>query len=243
MSKILREIPVEKQIARHMQRWERRREEWQRQWQPSLRPAPKLGGPYISFSRELGSGGNELAAAVAAKMKWQLYDRAIIEAIATRTHVREELVARFDEHVQSAFDTYMRNLFTHQVLDSTQYLHHLTKVLLSVAQYGEAVIVGRGAHLILPPRGGLRVRVTAPWEMRMQRMREERGGDERRAAKALAAHDREQREFLQRHFNCQPDDVRTYDIVINLGHLSLEIATNMVAQLAEAKLGNVGARN
>lgn len=236
MSKIFREIPVEKQIARHMQWWERRRDEWQQQGRPAPRPAAKPLGPYVSVSRELGSAGNELAAALAAKLGWQLYDREILEAIASRSHVREELVARFDEHVQSALDTYLRNLFTNQILDNTQYLHHLTQVLLGIAQYGEAVIVGRGAHLLLPAACGLRVRVVASWETRKKRVMQELGCDEKRAQQELASHDKEQQDFLEKHFRSQPNDPRAYDVVINTDKLEIAAAADLVARLAQAKL-------
>ncbi|MDZ7290372.1 MAG: cytidylate kinase-like family protein [candidate division KSB1 bacterium] len=236
MNKILRDIPIEKQIAKHMQWWERRREEWQRQAVPSLRPQPKKLGPYISFSREVASGGIEISQQVAEKLGWQYYDREIIEAIANRTHVREELVARFDEHVQNELDTYLRNLFTMQMLNNTQYLHHLTQVLLSIARYGNAVILGRGANFILPPEGGLRVRVVAPMEVRLRRLMQEKGLDEKHAAQELAERDKERRDYLQHHFRCKQDDPCAYDVVINTGHIDFEMATDFIIQLAKTKL-------
>ncbi len=236
MSKIFREIPVEKQIARHMQWSERCREEGQRQGTPALRAPGRKLGPYISISREVGSSGNALAVALAEKLHWQLYDREILEAIASRTHVREELVARFDEHVQSELDTYLRNLFTNQILDNTQYLYHLTQGLLSIAQCGEAVIVGRGAHLILPAESGVRVRIVAPLAARVQRFMQEHRCVEKRAVQLLAELDQAQKKFLERHFHSKPDDPCAYDVVINAENFALETAIALVTQLAEAKL-------
>jgi cytidylate kinase len=184
----------------------------------------------------MGSMGNALAAALAEKLHWQLYDREILEAIASRTHVREELVARFDEHLQSGLDTYMRNLFTNQILDNSQYLYHLTRVLLGIAQFGEAVIVGRGAHLILPAESGVRVRVVAPHAARVRWFMHEQGCAEKHATRLIAEHDKEQREFLLRHFHIAPDDPRAYDVVLNAGTVTLETATAMVVRLAEEKL-------
>jgi cytidylate kinase len=240
MSKILRELHVEKQIARHMQQWERHREEWQSQahssLRPSAKPAAKPFGAYISISREMGSSGDALAIAIAKKLQWQLFDREILEAIASRTHVREELVARFDERLQGGLDTYMRNLFTNQVLDNTQYLYHLTRVLLGIAHYGEAVIVGRGAHLILPAEYGVRVRVVAPLAARIQRLMHEHGYAEKRAAQMLVEQDKKQREFLERHFHSKLDDSRAYDLVLNAENFPLATSTALVLRLAEAKL-------
>jgi cytidylate kinase len=236
MNKILRHIPLEKQIAKQMQWWETRRLEWQRQTASSLRQSPKAPGPYISFSRELGSGGSEISKQVAEKLSWHHYDREIIEAIASKSHVREELAFRFDEHIQNALDTYMQNLFTQQLLDNSHYLHHLTQVLVSIAQYGNAVILGRGANFILPPEAGLRVRVVAPFELRCQRLMQWKGYDEKNAGLQITTQDKERRDFLQYHFRCRPEDPCAYDVVINTGHVGLEAATDMLIQLAKAKL-------
>jgi cytidylate kinase len=236
MSKILHDIPIEKQIAKHLQAWETRRAEWQRQTTPSLRQPPKKLGPYISISRELGSGGAEISHLLAEKLGWLHYDREIIEAIATKSHVREELVARFDEHIQNELDTYLQNLFTNQLLDNTHYLHHLTRVLVGIAQYGNAVILGRGANFILPPERGLRIRVVAPLEVRQQRLMQMQGYDEKQALHEIAQRDKERNEFFNHHFRCKPNEPCAYDMVINTGQIGIEAATDFIAHLAETKL-------
>ncbi len=237
MSKILQDIPLERQIAKYVRQWEMRRTEWQRQTAPLLRQSARKPGPYITLSRELGSGGTEISHRLAEKLGWQHYDREIIEAIAARTHVHEQLVARFDEHIRNELDTYLYNLLTRQLLNNTEYLASLTRVLVSVAQYGNAVIVGRGANFILPPEAGLRVRVVAPLETRVQRVMQVRGHDEKRALEEIATHDRERRDFVERNFRCRPEDPCAYDAVINTGgRAGLAAATDFIVRLAEIKL-------
>jgi cytidylate kinase len=236
MSKILRDVPIEKQIARHMQWWEKQRFQWQNRKALSTRQPPKKLGPYISISRELGSGGTEISHLVAEKLGWQHYDRQIIETIAAQSHVREELVARFDEHIQNELETYLQNLFTKQLLDNTHYLHHLTRVLVSIAQYGNAVILGRGANFILPPETGLRVCVVAPLEARKQRLMQRQGYDEKQALHELAQGDKERRKFFRHHFRCKPDEPCAYDVVINTGQIGMEAATDCILHTAATKL-------
>jgi cytidylate kinase len=236
MSKILRDVPIEKQIAKHMQWWEKQRFEWQNRKTLSTRQPPKKLGPYISISRELGSGGAEISHLLAEKLGWLHYDREIIEAIATQSHVREELVARFDEHIQNELDTYLQNLFTKQLLDNTHYLHHLTRVLVGIAQYGNAVILGRGANFILPPEAGLRVRVVAPAEVRQQRLMQAKGYGVKEAGQEIARGDKERNEFLSHHFRCKPNEPCAYDLVINTGQIGIEAATDFITHLAETKL-------
>jgi len=235
MSRLLRDIPVERQIAQHMQWFERKREQGQRQVQSTRPSVPPQLGPYLSISRELASGGNELAQSLAEKLGWPIFDREIIEAIAEKSHVREELVALFDEHVRSAFDTYLQNLYTGRIFDSSKYYYNLSQVLLGIVRYGHAVILGRGANFILPAESGLRVRVVAPLEMRMKKLMREENLSEKHALQQLLAHDHEQEAFFQHYFHSKPDDPRAYDIVVNSGTVSLEYASTILLQLLAAK--------
>lgn len=234
MSKLLRDIPVEKQIAKHMQWFERRRAE--RQEQTSRARVLPLG-PYVALSRELGSEGEAVAHLLAEQLNWPLFDREIIEAIAEKTHVREELVAQFDEHVRSALDTYLQNLYTGRVFDASKYLYHLSQVLLGLVQFGQAVILGRGANLILPAERGLRARLVAPREARVKNLMREHKLVEKQALHMLEAHDREQRDFFQRHFHRKPDDPCAYDAIINTSAMGIENAATLLRQMLTMKSG------
>lgn len=234
MSKLLRDIPVEKQIAKHMQWFERKRAE--RQEQTSGARATPLG-PYVAISRELGSAGEAVAHLLAEQLHWPVFDREIIEAIAAKTHVREELVAQFDEHVRSALDTYLQNLYTGRLFDASKYLYHLSQVLLGIVQYGQAVILGRGANLILPGARGVRARLVAPREVRVQNLMREHRLVEKQALQMLEAHDREQRDFFQRYFHSQPDEACAYDVIINTGTMGGEHAATLLRQMLALKSG------
>lgn len=231
MSKLLRDIPVEKHIAKHMHWFERKAAEWRQL--PARRAA---GGPYLTISRELGSGGDAVARLVAEKLGWPLFDREIIEAIAEKTHVREELVAQFDEHVRSAFDTYLQNLYTGRIFDAPKYLYHLSQVLLGIVELGQAVILGRGANLILPSANGLRARIVAPHALRVKNLMRERAVQEKEAAQLLAAHAQEQKAFFQRYFHNDPNDPVTYDVVVNTEGVAPERVAKFLARLLAAKV-------
>jgi cytidylate kinase len=237
MSKMQPGITAERQITKHVQQWETdQHTQWVRK-AAAHHDATRKPGSYIAISRELGSGGTEISKRVAEKLGWQLYDREILEAIASTTRVREELVARFDEHVQNEWETYLYNLFTNQVLNNTQYLTLLTKILLTVAHYGNAVILGRGANFILPPEHGLRVRVVAPLEVRRERLMQVRGYDRKTAERTIAEEDKARHDFLQHHFHCKLEEPCRYDVVVNTGQIGLAAATDFIIELAGIKLG------
>lgn len=227
MSKLLRDIPVEKQIAKHMQWFERKRAEQQT---TPVRTQAWSAQPYVAISRELGSGGDVIAQRLAEQLGCPLFDREIIEAIAEKTHVREELVAQFDERMRSAFDTYLQNLYTGRLFDASKYLYHLSQVLLGIVQCGRAVILGRGANFILPEAKGLRVRLVAPREVRVKNLMRERALVEKEALQLIVKFDGEQRAFFQRFFHAAPDDPCAHDVIVNTAHLGVENVASFLRQ-------------
>jgi hypothetical protein len=60
--------------------------------------------------------------------------------------------------------------------------------------------------------------------------------DEKRATEEIAAQDKVQRAFIHHHFRRELADPLAYDVMINTGQLELEMAVDLIIQLAEAKL-------
>ena len=235
MKKFSDGIHVQNLVARHMSLWEAQRQSRQRQLQPlDLKRGPR--GPYITFSRVYGSGGLEISKRVAERLGWQHFDRQIVEHIAGEAHSREALVKMFDEHVRSAMETWVHNLLTSETLDDSHYFGHLVRVVNAIATHGKAVIIGRGANFILPPEPGLRVRVIAPLQLRIQNFVRDRGISREEAEHEIAQRDAEQIEFIRRHFHRDSSDPFAYDLILNTAQMNIVDAVEVVARAAEAKL-------
>ena len=113
--------------------------------------AGRAEGPWIAVSRELGSGGSLLAVRVAEVLGWKAYDREILAAIATDTRSDEALLSRLDEQGVAEFHEYLAPLIVPDDPGQARYLKEMTRVIARIAREGRAVLVGRGANLILTP--------------------------------------------------------------------------------------------
>ena len=102
------------------------------------------------------------------------------------------------------------------------------------------VIVGRGGQVLLKDQPGvLHVRIEAPLENRTQRVMEQLkrenkenlpAGDLMRAADELiATRDIASADYIRRYYNVNWADPRLYHMVLNLGLLSVEQATQIIA--------------
>jgi len=198
-------------------------EQQMRQWELAReKDHPRLGGQaeidYICISRELGSGGVEVAHLLAEQMGWQVYDRDILNYMAENMNVHRSLLEAVDERTKSWIEDWVLPLFSFREtkhIEQLSYYKHLTKVLLVLARMGSAIIVGRAAGHVLPRERGLNVRVTAPFELRCRRYAEEQQISLDEACRTVRASDAAQRRFVKDFAHKDIDDPEEYDLIFN----------------------------
>ncbi len=229
MARVTRDIPVERLLARQTALWEMRRQMSQSERKKEIEEKPwNLG--YITISRQMGSLGDKIARRVAELLGWQVFDRELVHEIAISTKMREQVIESLDEHQKEAAKSWIQGIIDSDSISSDRYAHHLVRVITSIAEHGSAVIVGRGANFILDPAKGLRVRVVAPREIRLRRIMESEGLDEKEARKELRSADNRQIAFIRHYFHQDVDDVCHYDLVLNTAYLGLEAAAQTVKE-------------
>jgi cytidylate kinase len=203
----------------------------------AVRDFPQLEeGPWLSVSRQLGSGGKELAARLSGELGWQAYDREILDAIGRDTEVRTEILSRLDEHAVGAFNDYVVQLMHSANPGQATYLESMTRVVWGLARQGNAIILGRGANWFLKPEFGLRLRVTASTERRAAAVARHDGLSIGDAERRVTEHDDEQEAFVRQVYHRSIDDPRGYDLILNLDGLDVEAAAEAVLAVLHAKL-------
>jgi cytidylate kinase len=177
-------------------------------------------GPVIVVSRQPGAGGEAIGRMLARRLGLEFYDREIVEMIARDAMVSEAAVASHDEKVRSELDHVLAGMVAEGLsMPSHRYLAGLRTVILSIAARGGAVIVGRGANFILPPKERLSIRLVASRERRQDHWARRFGLSARAARKRLAVAERQQRRFIKRYFGTDPEDPLGYDLTINTARL------------------------
>jgi cytidylate kinase len=193
-------------------------------------------GPWITLSRQRGTGGDQLAQRIAEKLGWQVFDREIVSAIASHDPAREKLLSRLDEHAANALQDFLGSVLAREAVSRDKYYHHLAKVVWALARQGRAILVGRGANWLLDSSYGLRVRAVAPREFRVQRIAEQRKIDPVLAEKILLQEDEDVAGFIRQMYHREIDDPMGYDIILNLGALGTDAAADAVITAMRRKL-------
>lgn len=227
---------VEQLIEQQMTRWELARRKGLQQERPGRGKLGRLYfGPYLLISREKGAGGRQVANLIGQKLGWHVFDRQIVDAIAERTRMRQQMVEYLDEKTRGGLEEFLRNVLTREI-GTTDYLRHLRQVLLTLGQQGDVVIVGRGAEYVLPAQFGLRVRMVAPFEVRVDRIAAANGLATEAADPLVAKVDQERKAFVHDQFQKDMRDPMNYDLVINTSALTVEGTAEIVMAALRQKL-------
>jgi cytidylate kinase len=181
--------------------------------------------PVITLSREMGSRGDEIAQAVAERLKLRVVGRELINRAAKEAGAPEIALAEIDELGLLGVKPGPAAL--------RLYRQKVAEVIESLAAEGDVLLVGRGGQVVLADRPGvLHVRTTAPREMRVQVVQQRCQVPPEVAAARVDACDRARAGYLKRHHSVNNDDPRLYDLVLNMARLDVAAAAELICLAA-----------
>jgi len=194
-------------------------------------------GPYLLISRQRGSGGDRIAQTAGERLGWQVFDRQLVEEVASRARVRQQLILSLDERARTAFEETFRSAFEPDDISSEHYILYLKQVVLALGHQGNVVLVGRGAQYMLPVESGLRVRIVAPAEWRAKQIAARLNLPFEDAHKEVQKSDANRDSFVRQYFRHDAADPLNYDLVINTAEVGVEGGAELVMLALEKKLG------
>lgn len=197
----------------------------------------------LSISRQFGAGGKALGQRLAKQLGWQLVYDDILAKVAEEAGVSPDWVEAVD---REAGDRLMRLLakvvpsdFIDRHLgkvgsdfDETRYAEFLRKIINSVAEHGDAVILGRGSQFILADDPDcFKVLLVATYQDRIDFLTRTYGVDEAKAKQMVDRHDSRRERFLKNFTTGDPNDPAHYHLVINTSQVGLDCAQDLVATM------------
>jgi cytidylate kinase len=205
-------------VAKTRRRWQTQREaEVVAGATVPLSPSPFT----IAITREAGAKGSVIAAAIAEKLGWPVYNRELLEHIAKEMQVDKSLLEEVDEKHKGWVRECLESILAVPAVSASSYFHYLLQTLLTLAAHGECVIVGRGAAQVLPAATTLRVRLVGPVADRIQVIRRRRGVSPEEAKHWIDNVDAERARFVREHFLKDPNDSRFCDLTLNSSRFSV----------------------
>lgn len=192
----------------------------------------------ITLEREYGSGGGVIAARLAQRLGWTLWDHALSEEIARRMGCQCGEVEKHEERRDTAyhrlFKAFLRGSFEGSLnaprlkMVDADCVGEVTRLLVAeIADKGNGVIVGRGAAYYLGSReDAFHAFVYAPFQERVRRLRAT-GESEHNAIELAESVDRDRADFIKQHFDLEWPGRHHFHLMVN-SCMGDETATDVI---------------
>ena len=192
-------------------------------------------GLTVAVSREAGSRGGTIAAAVGRRLGWQVYDQEMLDFLARDEGARAELASEVPDPARQWAAAELVELVRARGLAAGSDLAAVAELVLTLAAKGEAVLVGRGAGFLLPAESTVHVRVVAPFEQRVAYMGQWLRLTEAEAAAEVRSRDRKRTELLAALAGRDVADPCGYDLVLNSARLGVDACAELIALAVRSK--------
>jgi len=181
----------------------------------------------ITISRGSLSGGARLAEIVAKKLGYDCVSREFLVEAAEHYGMKKEDLVFALEKPPSFWER-----ITH---GRRVYLSIIRAALLERASSGNLVYHGHAGHFLLKQVGCvLKVRLLASMEMRIKAAMEQKGLDRESAIQYIQTVDDARTRWTRYLYGVEWNDPSNFDIVLNLGTMTIETAANLILQAIEA---------
>ncbi|MCF6179613.1 MAG: cytidylate kinase family protein [Geopsychrobacter sp.] len=175
----------------------------------------------ITISREMGSGGIPIVQQAAQELGYSLIDGEAIEDIAPQYGLTREVLSQIDEKPPAFIEHLDRQIELG--------MHRIQLIVLEQALKGDVLIYGRGGQDLLKGIDNVfRVRVIAPFDLRVERWAEREWIDPELAYSLVRKSDQQRAGFIKYYHDRDWDDPIHYDLIINTAKLSEETAIRQI---------------
>lgn len=181
----------------------------------------------LTVEREYGCGAAEIAAELASRLGWKLWDKDLTAEIARVAEVDASSVSMCEERVDSTFQrlvkvfwrgSYERSMhLEHQPFGPDRMVEVGEQVMMDIAERGNCVIVGRGAPYFLRERSdAFHAFLYAPRAEKLRRI-QDHGTTLRDAEDLVDTVDRERILFVKHYFGADWPTRSLYHVMLNTG--------------------------
>lgn len=194
----------------------------------------------ITISREFGSGGRTIAKAVAERLGYNFYDKALVERIANESGYSKDFVERRGEDATST-SSFLFNLSRSGsggydgysgVSDKLYVIQH--NIIKRLPDEGPCVIVGRCSDYILKDyENALHVFIFADMQFKAERIVHLYGERDDVPEKRMEEKDKKRKVYYKNYTGRIWGMSSNYDICLNSGKLGIENCIDIIVDLAK----------
>jgi cytidylate kinase len=183
---------------------------------------------FVTVSEMLGSGGENVARKVAAKLNYPFYAKEELYKAAHEMGYLDDV-----SHLELKSPHLLEKYYSDK---PKKYIKLFQSVIFDVAKKGNALFFGKGSQLLLHNFDcALHVLITGSMEKRIGRLKRDMKIEESVAEKIIHTSDHDKAGFLKYAFDADWLSPNLYDITINTDKLDRETAVGIVVDAAQSE--------
>jgi len=210
----------------------------------------------ITLSRQFGSEGDEIADQLCQVLGYGRFNKLHIIQAAAEAGLSEQEIIDFSEEsykTKNFLDRLLKRerivavaqawkedpkgvqIFEMTPIHEANALTMVQSAILSAQRAGNRVIIGRGGQVILKDQPDvIHIRVEAPLENRIQRVKLEQKVHRREAQDLIEARDEKSAGYIRQFYEVDWSDPLLYHLVINTGMVEVAHAVQIIAAYVHA---------
>ncbi len=192
--------------------------------------------PFITVSREPGSGGKLIARRLAEHLNYKFYNKEIIDRMSKNRETANEYLEHYDEKESSMIDDFLTGFVHPQLVTQDKFVKELIYFINNLTLKGKCVILGRGANFFTDHKFGFHVRLTAPFDYCVEKTIKYEHLSHSKAVERVKQVSRERKHFVQKYFSAHIDNSEYYDLVLNREHYSIGEAIEIILHAFKKKV-------
>ena len=200
----------------------------------------------ITISRQFGAGGITLGKMVSENFGYTFADTEIIKMVAEMANVSTNFVETVEKEAGGKFSKFISKTVSKPLvgrilkdergyIDEEIYLDYLVLIIAQLADDGDVVILGRGSQYILNDHPeAYHILLIDKTENRVQFMQKHYELSRSRAVQVVKNEDKRRINLYRKLQKTDYDDPNLYHLVLNMGKVSLEKASELICNLVNA---------
>lgn len=201
----------------------------------------KNPGPCITISRQSGIDTKELCGKLIERFKklypneWTYFDKDLIRRVIEDYNLPTNLYKFLAEEKQPVMNQIFNELLgIHPPI--LELVHKMSKTIYRLAEYGNVIIIGRGANIITSKlKNSFHIRLHCPLHERIHCLQNKKNITYEFAKKLLLREDQNRKDFLFRNFKRDIDDSSLYHFIVNISLFNLDDLTDLITTAVQRK--------
>ena len=199
----------------------------------------------ITLSREFGCEAYPLAKALKEELEkedeghsWTIFDRALIDQIMVDNKISRTVLEKFGTK-NVFYDSLMASIDSNWTSDAEVY-ELMVKTILSLAEEGRAIFVGRGAAVITQEMNRCyHFRLTAAQEWRIESLMSRSELTRDQVAVMMEEREKERERFITRFLGTSVSSIDNYHLILNNGKSNIDEMAQTIIQHSLMHMDNL----